>query len=237
MNDSSFHFKQFIVRQDKCAMKVGTDAVLLGSWVSRHELNSVKTILDIGTGTGIIAMMLAQKSEAKIDAIDIDDNAVMQAKDNVNASIWKDKISIHKISLQDYSKEADQKFDLIISNPPYFDETFKPAEEGRNKARHTDNLSFEDLADGVRILLSEHGKFYVILPLTEGTIFIEKMRVEGLFLNEIMRVKSRKEKPEKRLMMQFSFHKTEVITTELFIHEDDNAYSEAYIEMTKDYYL
>jgi tRNA1Val (adenine37-N6)-methyltransferase len=234
MNDISFHFKQFTVRQDKCAMKVGTDAVLLGSWV---PANDVKTVLDIGAGTGIIALMIAQKTNAMIDAIDIDENAVTQAKDNVSASLWKERIDVKHIALQEYCKQITNKFDLIISNPPYFDETFKPAEEGRNKARHTENLSFEDLANGVRLLLDEEGKFYVILPLTEGTIFIEKMKVEGLFLNEMVRVKPKIDRPVKRLMMQFSFHRTPLTASELIIHKEDQKYSDEYVELTKDYYL
>ena len=234
MNDSSFHFKQFIVRQDKCAMKVGTDAVLLGSWVQGTTANS---ILDIGTGTGIIALMLAQKTTATIDAIEIDDNAVMQAKANVSASLWSNRIAVRKISLQAFGHESNKKYDLIVSNPPYFDETFKPAEEGRNKARHTDNLSFEELANGVRLLLADEGKFYVILPLTEGTAFIEKMKVEGLFLNEMVSIKPKKDRPVKRLLMQFSFHRTPLLASELIIHQDDQSYSEAYVELTKEYYL
>jgi tRNA1Val (adenine37-N6)-methyltransferase len=234
MNDISFHFKKFTVCQDKCAMKVGTDAVLLGSWVDAHD---AKTGLDIGTGTGIIALMIAQKTTAMIDAIDIDENAVMQAKDNVSESPWKDRINVRHISLQDYCHESKTKYDLIVSNPPYFDETFKPAEEGRNNARHTDNLSFEDLANGVRLLLNEEGKFYVILPLTEGTLFIEKMKVEGLFLNELVNVKPKIDRPVKRLLMQFSFHRTPLITGELVIHHDDQSYSDDYVELTKEYYL
>ena len=234
MNEIGFSFKQFTIRQDKCAMKVGTDAVLLGSWV---HANDAKMVLDIGTGTGIISLMVVQKTNAMIEAIDIDENAVIQAKENVSESLWKDRIDIKHVSLQDYCQQINKKYDLIISNPPYFDETFKPAEEGRNKARHTENLSFEDLANGVRMLLADEGKFYVILPLNEGTIFIEKMKVEGLFLNEMVNVKPKIDRPVKRLMMQFSFHRTPLLVSELIIHKDDQTYSNQYIELTKEYYL
>ncbi len=234
MNDSTFRFKQFSIAQDKCAMKVGTDAVLLGSWVNAPESQSV---LDIGTGTGIIAMMIAQKTDAIIDAIDIDEKALEQARYNALNSIWKHRINIFHISLQNHAKHIDKKYDLIISNPPYFDETYKPAEVSRNNARHTDNLSFGDLAEGVRKLLEPHGKFFVILPLNEGNIFIEIMKTEGLFCNELVRVKSKISKPEKRLMMQFSFTKTELKESMLIIRNEDHSYSDEYINLTKDYYV
>ena len=233
-SSSSFTFKQFVVHQDVCAMKVGTDAVLIGSWVMGKD---AKNILDIGTGTGIIALMLAQKTWALVDAIDIDENAVMQAQSNVSNSPWNDRVRVIHQSLQAFCVHPMQKYDLIVSNPPYFDETFKPAEEGRNKARHTDHLSFEELATGVRELLSDAGKFYVILPLTEGTLFIEKMKVEGLFLNEVISVRPKQDKPVKRLLMQFSMHRKPLVSAELIVHKDDQNYSEEYIELTKDFYL
>ena len=122
MSNQTFVFKQFKIVQDKCAMKVGTDAVLLGSWVNA---SNAKTILDIGTGTGIISLMLAQKSGARIDAIDIDTNAFIQASENVNDCAWKDRIDVHHISLQQFTKESDHKYDLIVSNPPYFVDSSK----------------------------------------------------------------------------------------------------------------
>ena len=234
MNDSSFHFKQFIIRQEKSAMKVGTDAVLLGSWANVDE---AKSVLDIGTGTGIIALMIAQKSAATIDAIDIDKNSYQQAIENVSESKWKDRITIKNISLQDYLKQCTRQYDLIISNPPYFDDSFKPPEESRSQARHTENLSFDDLVTGVRTLLLPEGKFYVILPLTEGKSFIEKMKTEGLFCNELVRVKSKADRVEKRLMMQFSFQKSPIKESDLIIRKDDQNYTDEYINLTKDYYL
>ena len=127
-------------------MKVGTDAVLIGSWVNA---SNSKTILDIGTGTGIIALMLAQKSGARIDAIDIDNNAFEQAQENVNNCNWKERITVHHVSLQQFVADSTQKYDLIVSNPPYFVDSSKAIEESRTNARHTDQLAYTDLLDGV----------------------------------------------------------------------------------------
>ena len=234
MNDSSFHFKQFTIHQEKSAMKVGTDAVLLGAWT---DIDEAETVLDIGTGTGIIALMIAQKSNALIDAIEIEKNSCEQATENVTETKWKDSITIINISLQDYIKQCNKQYDLIISNPPYFDDSFKPPEESRSQARHTENLSFDDLVTGVKTLLHPEGKFYVILPLTEGKCFIEKMKVEGLFCNELVRVKSKQDRIEKRLMMQFSFTKSPIKESDLVIRKDDQNYTDEYINLTKDYYL
>src|ERR1051325_1206886 len=139
MSENVFKFKQFTVHQDRCVMKVGTDAVLLGSWV---DTRGAKRILDIGTGTGVIAMMLAQKSSVGIDAIDIDLNACKQAKENAIECAWSDRISIHNISFQEFSASARKKYDLIVSNPPYFSDAPKPHTVERIQSRHTDLLPF-----------------------------------------------------------------------------------------------
>lgn len=133
MPGTSFAFKQFTIHQDRCAMKVGTDAVLLGAWIVP---NGSKTILDIGTGTGIIAMMLAQKTEAHIDAIDIDVDAVNQAAQNISESKFADKIHVSRNSFQDYVKSTAKTFNLIVSNPPYFEQCLKSSDEQRSQARH-----------------------------------------------------------------------------------------------------
>ncbi len=179
MSSQEFVFKQFTILQDKCAMKVGTDAVLLGSWVNT---SNTKKVLDIGTGTGIISLMLAQKSDATIDAIDIDANACMQALQNASNCRWKDRIHIHHISLQQFAASSDHRYDLIVSNPPYFVDSSKASEESRTNARHTDQLPFDDLLNGVLNLLSPEGKFYVILPTKESQVFREMAEKQHLFL-------------------------------------------------------
>ncbi|TND07914.1 MAG: tRNA1Val (adenine37-N6)-methyltransferase [Bacteroidetes bacterium] len=237
MSSNTFAFKQFTVRQDKCAMKVGTDAVLLGAWVNT---GGIKNILDIGTGTGIIALMLAQKSTAQVEAIDIDEVACIQARENVMESPWHERVSVHQFALQDFAARAGKKFDLIVSNPPYFVDSSKASEEARSKARHADLLPPEALLDGVAKLLDKEGKFCVILPVKEGEAFRELAPGKKLFLNKLVRIKTTPEKSEKRLMMQFGFMQKTFSETTLIIEKDnlnEQHYTDEYRILTKDYYL
>lgn len=235
MPNQEFAFKQFTINQEKCAMKVGTDAVLLGSWV---QPKNPKKILDIGTGTGVIALMIAQKTDGEIDAIEIDENAFEQASENVSASKWKGRVHVHHTSLQDFSKNAIHKYDLIVSNPPYFVGSFKSNAEARNSARHADQLPFTDLIKGVLNLLDNDGVFCVIMPVNEGYKLRELAAANNLFLTHLMLVKTKKEKTEKRFLMQFEKQNKKLIETELIIEKNDrHAYTADYIELTKDYYL
>lgn len=235
MAHQEFVFKQFKITQDKCAMKVGTDAVLLGSWVNTSNANS---ILDIGTGTGIIALMLAQRSNAKIDAIDIDTNAFVQASENVEACKWKEHIHVHHISLQQFVLQTDHKYDLIVSNPPYFIDSSKALEESRSNARHTDQLPYDALLKGVLTLLHPNGKFYVILPTKESEQFRDLAEQNKLFLTKLTRVITRTDKPEKRWLMRFEFTRKSFSEDSITIEEDErHSYTEAYKELTKEYYL
>ena len=235
MSSQEFVFKQFTILQDRCAMKVGTDAVLLGSWVITSD---AKKILDIGTGTGIIALMLAQKSDAIIDAIDIDTNSFIQAEQNVSNSHWKERIHIHHISLQQFATSCKFKYDLIVSNPPYFVDSSKASEESRTNARHTDQLPFDDLLNGVLNLLNSTGKFYVILPTKESQVFREMAEKQNLFLTKLTRVITRTDKPEKRLLMKFEFNQHEVEEDSIIIEKEGrHCYTDEYTELTKDYYL
>lgn len=216
-------------------MKVGTDAVLLGAWVNP---NLTKNILDIGTGTGIIAIMLAQKSTATIDAIDIDETACQQALENVNACKWKDRINIHSIAFQFFSREYKTSYDLIVSNPPYFVHSTKTPEDSRTFARHTDMLEFDELLDGVLQLLNPDGKFCLILPSKEGEVFRDIAESKGLYLNKLMRVRTRLDKPEKRYLMRFERTRKSFSEDSLIIEEQErHSYTDEYKELTKDYYL
>jgi tRNA1Val (adenine37-N6)-methyltransferase len=235
MSSENFVFKKFEIKQDKCAMKVGTDAVLLGSWSDAKNANS---ILDIGTGTGILALMLAQKSSAKITAIDIDNDSYLQAKENVQNSIWSANIVVKNISIQDFVISNDAKHDVIITNPPYFTDAFKAKETSRNNARHTDELPFEVLINCVCKLLSPNGFFYIILPYSEAKFFMSLARTNGLFLLKSTRVKTKIEKEPKRLLMKYSFTQSTHEEDEIVIENDErHNYTKEYIELTKDYYL
>lgn len=234
MSESTFRFKQFTIHQDKCAMKVGTDAVLLGSWVNP---GAATRILDIGSGTGLIALMLAQKSDATIDAIDLDENAFQQTKENFRISPWFDRLNPYHISLQDFVKDKKEAYDLIVTNPPYFHHASKPSEESRKQARHNDFLSFDELIINSIKLLTPNGRFCVILPTKEGMEFMDKAQKKGLFCRELLRIKTRSDKSEKRLIMQFSFKFGILQDNEIIIQEEDGSFTQDYIILTKEFYI
>ncbi len=213
-------------------MKVGTDGVLLGAWIS---LESAEHILDIGTGTGLIALMMAQKYDAHIDAIDIDNDAFKQALVNVNASPWSNRLRVIHASLQDFHPH--RKFDLIVSNPPYFIDSFAPTDEARNRARQASaSLSYEELLQGIIRLLTTSGKFCVILPSKEGIIFREKAEQDGLFCNRITHVHTIIGKPAKRVLMEFSRIDEELKEKDIILRESDTTFTDAYKVLTKEFY-
>jgi tRNA1Val (adenine37-N6)-methyltransferase len=231
--ESAFKFKCFDVKQDKCAMKVGTDGVLLGAWTT---INKHESVLDVGTGTGLIALMLAQRSLSRIDAVEIDGSACNQAKDNFRASPWHNRLHAYESSFQLYAK-TETRYDLIVSNPPFFINAHRSESDARNMARHTnETLTFEELIFGVGILLRATGKFCVILPIKEGRIFIQVCEDSNLFCTRITRVKTRADKSEKRLLLEFGRHRVKVENTELIILNEEGEYTKSYVELTKDFY-
>lgn len=230
----SFVFKQFIVKQNKCAMKVGTDAVLLGAWA---DLPLSGQVLDIGSGTGIIAMMLAQRSIAEVDTIEIDEDAYKQAVENCNNCKWKNRLNVHHISFQEFSGNKHKKYDAIVTNPPYFSNSLQASSESRTKARHTCTLTFEELIDGIKSLLHLRGTFATILPSKEAVEFIEKAEEKGLYLAKIVRIKTTASKAAKRVLMQFVFERKRFSESTLIIENDDRSYSSDYKHLTRDFYL
>lgn len=236
MSSSTFAFKQFVIQQDRCAMKVGTDAVLLGAWVYP---NGSKKILDIGTGTGVIALMLAQKSPAQITGIDIDQKAVEQAIINFKESKFSDQLQAIHTSLQHFAKNCNDKFDMVVTNPPYFIDSLKSSDTTRSTARHADLLPYEDLIAGVKKLLSDKGKFCLILPKNEAIMFRELAEGQGLHLSKLLRVRTRFDKDtEKRHIMQFEYQPSEFSESTLVIEKDSRmSYTDEYKNLTKDYYI
>jgi tRNA1Val (adenine37-N6)-methyltransferase len=236
MSNSTFAFKQFVIKQDKCAMKVSTDAVLLGAWVIP---NGSTNILDIGTGTGVIALMLAQKSKGKIHAIDIDKSAFEQAKINFEESIFKENLSAEHRSLQEFAKNAGKKFDLVVTNPPYFVDSLKNSDSNRSSARHADILPYIELIDGVKAVLTEKGKFCLILPKNEAIKFRELAEARGFHLSKLLRIRTTLDKgEEKRHLMQFEFRATEFSESTMVIEKDErHSYTDEYKNLTKDYYI
>lgn len=233
MPESVFHFKQFSVRQDLCAMKVGTDGVLLGSWINPPAEGK---ILDIGTGTGLIALMAAQKSNAFIDAIDIDRQACEQAEENTKQSPWENRIRVVHSSLMDFRPV--HRYDLIVSNPPYFIDSCAPEDEARHLARSASaSLNQDELINGVVRLLHISGRFCVILPQREGHLFLEKAEQNGLFCNIQVNVRTGLEKPCKRVLMEFSRQEDEPVIEELVLHTEGREFTDQYKQLTRDFYL
>ena len=233
----AFQFKQFKIEQDKCAMKIGTDGVLLGAWATiDHQPFSV---LDIGAGTGVIALMLAQRSFAElIDALEIEENAYEQCVDNFENSDWGDRLFCYHAALDEFAEEMEgETYDLIISNPPFYDENFTSIEENRNLARFTEALPFEDLVKYSAQLLAEKGKFCTIIPHKNEEEFIQLASKEKLFPQKITRVRGHKNSPIKRSLLQFGFEQTALETSELIIEIDRHVYTEDYKSLVKDFYL
>lgn len=231
-----FRFKEFEIQQDKTAMKVGTDGVLLGAWTEIKE--DVRSVLDIGTGTGLIALQIAQKSDCEIiDALEIEPNAYEQAVTNFENSDWGDRLFCYHASLQEFTEEIEDTYDLIISNPPFYNSTFKELEQNRALARHTQNLTFDELLQGTSKLLSESGSCAFIIPYQEEEKFLEIAQKNNLFPNRITRVKGNVKTPIKRSLLQLSFVKTTPKTEELSIEIERHQYTKAYIQLVQDFYL
>lgn len=220
-------------------MKVGTDAVLLGAWCSLSLYPDA--ILDIGAGTGIISLMLAQRSDAMtIDAVEIDEQAHEQCVENFELSEWGDRLFCYSASFDafvDEMIEEEEKYDLIVSNPPFYSDAFETENEARNKARFTSSLPFESLISGAAKLLSESGIFSVIIPFKEESHFIELAASQNLFLRRVCKVKGNAETEVKRSMLEFGFKTQIVVEEELVIEISRHNYTANYINLTKDFYL
>ncbi|WP_420551520.1 tRNA1(Val) (adenine(37)-N6)-methyltransferase [Tenacibaculum aiptasiae] len=234
-----FKFKEFTVHQDKTAMKIGTDAVLLGAWCDLGEFPD--TILDIGSGTGVISLMLAQRTDAMtIDAVEIDEGAYEQTVENFEQSDWGDRLFCYNAAFNDFAEEMaeeEEVYDVIVSNPPFYTDDFETKDEARNKARFTSSLTFEDLLAGVSKILSTNGLFSVIIPFKEEESFVQLAQENGLFTQRVCRIKGNETSEIKRSMLTFSFQEQEVKEEELIIEKERHQYTDAYIELTKDFYL
>jgi len=232
-----FTFQQFKVCQENAAMKVGTDGVLLGAWtpVDHQPLR----ILDVGTGTGLVALMLAQRIGAgMIDALEIDEPGCVDARQNFEMSPWSDRLNLHHISFQDFSEKVAVKYDLIVSNPPFFNSGLKNPCHRKATARHSEALNQEDLLNGVLCNLADDGRFSLILPVADYEAFRGKASRAGLYESRRLLVKPTPDKPVKRVVSLWSkSFSTELVSEEMVLELSRHYYSEYYKSLTDDFYL
>ena len=244
---SIFQFKKFSVKQDNSSMKVGTDAVLLGCWTQLRQID--KQLLEVGTGCGVISLIIAQRYNfVNIDAIDIDKASILDAKDNFNYSPWNNRLSAINDSLQTYN--SDKQYDIIVSNPPYFNNSLQCPNNQRSVARHTNTLSYNDLLSYSHKLLSTNGIFSVILPFEEGKEFINLAKQYHFSVNRITKVYPTPTSIPKRLLIELQKNEN-ILGTEKYINQSEKAYiediltieisrhnyTEEYIGLTKEFYL
>lgn len=237
MSNSYFRFKQFVVHQDRCAMKVGTDGVLLGAWTNVEHAHR---ILDIGTGTGLISLMLAQRNaDASIVALEIDEDAADQAEENVRFSPFSERIDIRRIPFQEFSAKSTQKFDLLVSNPPFFTDSLRSPDHSRSLARHSDTLSLEELFCGAKQIAAEHARFSLIIPYSEKRHSLFAASDFGWHPTRITNVSSlSRSKFPKRMLVEFMNDVPDFISeNELTIEIRPKEYSSEYIDLVKDFYL
>jgi tRNA1Val (adenine37-N6)-methyltransferase len=234
MANDYFIFKEFKINQDRTVFKVGTDGVLLGAC---SDLSGASRILDIGTGTGLIAIMTAQRSNATIIAIEPEINSYEQACENVLECKWKDRIDVINKSLSDYSS-TDLKFDIILTNPPYFKDSLKNPDKDKSAARHSDALSPSEILEGSGKLLTHEGSLQLILPYTEGTMLIAEASQFGFFCNRIIKIRSIPTGEIKRLILKFERTKKQIHEKFITIETGPrHQYTEDYKDVMKDFYL
>lgn len=231
-----FQFKQFTIHQDRCAMKIGTDGVLIGAWTSIE--NNPSSILDIGAGTGLIALMLAQRSSAEtIDAIEIDADAYEQCVENFETSPWGDRLFCYHAGLDEMVDEIDEQYDVILSNPPFYTEEVSSGNSARDIARQNSALPFDELLASTSKLLTPKGIFSVVIPFKEEPKFLSLALDYGLYPKRILHVKGNAASPIKRSLLEFGFEPTNPTVKTLTIEIERHQYTSAYQELTKAFYL
>lgn len=230
-----FQFKEFSVADDRCIMKTGTDGVLLGVSV---RLESPENILDIGAGSGLISLILAQRCNAKIEAVELDKDSAVQAAENFKASPWSDRLTVFHDSIQKFASSGKKKYDLIVCNPPFFSNSLKSSlNKKKNRARHNDELPFDELMSSAKNLLSDNGAFWVIIPDQES-FMLESVAIEsGMFLIYTLDIFSKEGKAVNRKIMKFSLLEQPKETKTLTIRNSDHSFTTEYMELTKNFYL
>jgi tRNA1Val (adenine37-N6)-methyltransferase len=235
-----FRFKHFTIQQDRCAMKVGTDGILLGAWATA---NAPTRILDIGAGTGLIALMLAQRFPlAIVDGVELEESAIEQARENFRVSPWAWRLNAIAGCIRDVSlaQSMSQQYSLIVSNPPWFSDSLKSGEPARDLARHMDVLNSEDLPEMVLRLLTQGGRFATILPTAEGLRLIEHASAAGLQCCRRCDVYPKAAKPSKRLLLEFVRDEAHhpLVSESLVVEADQrHDYTQEFRDLTKEFYL
>lgn len=215
-------------------MKVGTDGVLLGAWT---DTTGTQQILDIGTGTGLIALMMAQRAQAQIDAVDIDENACIQSRENVLRSPWSEQINVYHGSVQDYATTCPKRYDLLVSNPPFFENADKPQELARTVARHSDSLQQVDILQVAQQLLHGSGRLAVIYPPEQAKIFQQKANELGFFSNRKLCVKPKLDSQTKRILLELGKSKSQYQETTIVLEAARHVYTPEFVALIKDFYL
>lgn len=231
-----FTFKQFFIAHDRCAMKVGTDAILLGAWV---PVTQADTVLDIGSGSGLLALMLAQRTSEKviIDAVELDSAAVQQAQDNVQASPWASRIAVHRADICLWQPPTNRRYALIVSNPPYYEKGVACSSAQREQARYTTTLSYQALLKAAQQWITEQGLFCVVLPFQTSAEFLQQAESQGWSLRFRTDVAETEHRPPHRVLLALSLEAGWVNHTQLVIRGSDKGYSMAFCQLTRDFYL
>ena len=234
MSNNYFSFKRFTIYQDKSAFKVGTDGVLLGAYA---DITGVRRILDIGTGTGLLSLMLAQRCDARITAIEPDYGSFLQTCENVNHCDWHDRINVEYTNLQNFTPK-NGKFDLLVTNPPYFSDSLKSPDPRKSNARHNDSLTAVAILEGVMNLMDNDGRLQLILPYVEGNVFIAEAGKYGLYCNDILKIKPLPNAEIRRLILTFSRYQKKPVERFLTIERGKrHEFTEVYKNLTKNFYL
>lgn len=234
MPNDYFEFKQFTIKQSGCSQKVSTDACLFGAWVAKHA-DSPRSVLDIGAGTGLLMLMLAQQHGSEIEGIEIEEACALQAKENIEASPWKNRMKLVNADVKKHSFE--KKFDLVISNPPFYEKQLRSPDQVRNLAWHSDELNLADLFTIASDRLSENGIFCVLLPYSRKEEALKAAAKRSLHASDIITVKHTRNHQPGRCMIIFSAKQNIEREEILEIRNEDGSYSEAFIELLKEYYL
>ena len=235
MDCRPFFFKKFGMFHHRSTMRVGTDAVLFAQWV---EVMTSDNALDVGTGSGVIPLILAQKGVGSVDAVELDSDSYEEANMNFNISVYSDKLSVVQSDVRTYADDIEKKYDLIVSNPPYYASDVKPIKEKKVMARHVSTLSFRDLLVAAKKMMKEDARFALVLPFYESRLFIKEAESLGFYLQKEFLISPIEGKDPNRVNMQFVLNKVEKVETELFtIRNKDYSYTEEYKEFLKDFYL